>query len=107
MGDGMAWAQAAGGGASGGGNMLISLIPFLLVFVLFYFMLIRPQQLRQKKAKGMLEALKKGDKVVTSSGVWGTVTNLGKQTVTLQIGDNTKVKIQRDCISRIRADEEE
>lgn len=107
MGDGMAWAQAAGGGASGGGNMLTSLIPFLLVFVLFYFMLIRPQQLRQKKAKEMLEALKKGDKVVTSSGIWGTVTNLGKQTVTLQIGDNTKVKIQRDSISRIRGDEED
>jgi preprotein translocase subunit YajC len=109
MGDGVAWAQAAAGGTSGGGggNMLISLVPFLLVFVLFYFMLIRPQQLRQKKAKEMLEALKKGDKVVTSSGIWGTVTNLGKQTVTLQISDNTKVKIQRDYISRIRSDEEE
>ncbi|MGH7260669.1 MAG: preprotein translocase subunit YajC [Nitrospiraceae bacterium] len=55
----------------------------------------------------MMEALKKGDKVVTSSGIWGTVTNLGKETVTLQIADNAKIKIQRDSIARVRSDEEE
>lgn len=91
----------------GGGNMLVSLIPFLLIFVLFYFMLILPQQKRQKKSKEMLEALKKGDKVVTSSGIWATVTNLGKDTVTLQIADNTKIKIQKEYVARIRGDEED
>jgi preprotein translocase subunit YajC len=55
----------------------------------------------------MLEALKKGDKVVTSGGIGGTVTNLGQETVTLQISDNTKIKVQRESISRLRADEEE
>jgi preprotein translocase subunit YajC len=55
----------------------------------------------------MLEALKKGDKVVTSSGIWGTITNLGKETVTVQIADNTKIKVQRDHIARVRVDEEE
>ena len=54
-----------------------------------------------------MEALKKGDKVVTSSGIWGTVTNLGKETVTLQISDNTKIKMQREFIARLRSDEEE
>ena len=75
--------------------------------MIFYFLLILPQQKRQKKLKTMLEALKKGDKVVTSGGVWGTVTNLGKETVTLQVADNTKIKVQRDSVARLRADEEE
>jgi preprotein translocase subunit YajC len=101
----IAWAQATSSG--GGGSTLLSLVPFVLIFVIFYFLLILPQQKRQKKLKAMLDALKKGDKVVTSSGIWGTVTNLGKETVTLQIGDTTKVKIQRDHISRIRTDDED
>lgn len=86
---------------------MLSLVPFVLIFIVFYFLLILPQQKRQKKLKAMLEALKKGDKVVTSGGIWGTVTNLGKETVTLQISDNTKIKVQRESISRLRADEEE
>ena len=78
-----------------------------MIFVIFYFLLILPQQRKQKQLKLMLDALKKGDKVVTASGIWGTVTNLGKETVTLQIADNTKIKIQREHIARIRADEED
>ena len=100
----IAWAQ--GGGAPEGPASLISLVPFLLIFVIFYFLLIRPQQQRQKQQKAMLEALKKGDKVVTSSGIWGTITNLGKETATLQIADNTKVIIQRENIARLRNTEE-
>ena len=102
---GAAWAQAADG--AGGGSLLVSLIPFLLIFVVFYFLLILPQQRRQKQLQSMLSALKKGDKVVTSSGIWGTITNLGKETVTLSIADNTKIKIQRDQIARIRQEDEE
>ena len=102
----IAWAQGTSGG-SGGGNTLLSLVPFVLIFIIFYFLLILPQQKRQKKLRTMLDALKKGDKVITSSGLWGTVTNLGKDSVTLQISDNTKVKIQRDHIARLRTDEED
>ena len=102
----IAWAQGTSGG-SGGGNTLLSLVPFVLIFIIFYFLLILPQQKRQKKLRTMLEALKKGDKVITSSGLWGTVTNLGKDSVTLQISDNAKVKIQRDHIARLRTDEED
>lgn len=100
------WAQGTNGGGSGAGTIL-SLVPFVLIFVIFYFMLILPQQKKQKHQRAMLDALKKGDKVVTASGIWGTVTNLGKETVTLQIADNTKVRIQREHIARLRADEEE
>lgn len=101
----VAWAQGAATGSSG--STILSFIPFILIFVIFYFLLILPQQKRQKKLKTMLEALKKGDKVVTSSGIWGTITNMGKETVTVQIADNTKIKVQRDHISRVRGEEEE
>jgi len=101
----VAWAQGAATGSSG--STILSFIPFILIFVIFYFLLILPQQKRQKKLKAMLEALKKGDKVVTSSGIWGTITNMGKETVTVQIADNTKIKVQGDHISRVRGEEEE
>lgn len=102
----VAWAQGISGGGSGSGTIL-SLVPFVLIFVIFYFLLILPQQKKQKQQKAMMEALKKGDKVITASGIWGTVTNLGKDTVTLQIADNTKIKMQREYILRLRSDEED
>ena len=104
--DAVAWAQEASGGSGAAGTWL-SLVPFVLIFVIFYFLMILPQQKRQKKLKAILQTLKKGDKVITSSGLWGTITNLGKETVTLQVADNTKVKIQREHIARLRADDEE
>ena len=102
----VAWAQGFGGGGSSSSTFL-SLIPFVLIFVIFYFLVILPQQKRTKQQKALLEALKKGDKVVTASGIWGTVTNLGKETVTLQIADSTKIRMQRDQISRLRGGDEE
>ncbi len=101
-----AWAQSGNGGTSGS-SLLLSLVPFLLIFAVFYFLLILPQQKRQKQLKEMLDQLKKGDKVVTGSGIWGTVTNIGKHTVTLQIADNTKIKMQREHIARVRTEEDE
>ena len=100
----IAWAQAASGGEGSAG--LLSLIPFLLIFVVFYFLLILPQQRRQKKQREMLAAIKKGEKIVTTGGIWGTITNLDKETVTVQISDNTKVRMQRDHVARIRTTEE-
>ena len=96
----VAWAQATGGSEAAPG--WLSLIPFLLIFVVFYFLLIVPQQRRQKKQREMLDALKKGDKIITSSGIWGSITNLDKDTATVQIADNTKIRIQRDHIASIR-----
>ena len=106
----IAWAQGTGGGGSaagGGAGGVLSLVPFLLIFIIFYFLLIRPQQQKQKQQRALLDALKKGDKVITTSGIWGTITNLGKETVTLQIADNTKIKMQRDNISRLRGEDDE
>jgi preprotein translocase subunit YajC len=104
--DSVAWAQSTGGSGSGSGTLL-SLVPFVLIFVIFYFMLILPQQKKQKQQKSLMDGLKKGDKVITASGIWGTVTNLGKDTVTLQIADNTKIKMQREHIARLRSEEDD
>ncbi len=97
----VAWAQTTGGGTDTAPGLL-SLLPFLLIFVVFYFLLIVPQQRRQKKQREMLDALKKGDKIITSSGIWGSITNLDKDTATIQIADNTKIRMQRDHIASIR-----
>ncbi len=99
--DSIAWAQAGAAGPDSSAGLL-SLIPFLLIFVVFYFLLILPQQRRQKKQRELLEALKKGDKVITTSGIWGTITNIDKETATVQIADNTKIRMQRDHISSLR-----
>ena len=99
--DSLAWAQAEAAGPDSSAGLL-SLIPFLLIFVVFYFLLILPQQRRQKKQRELLEALKKGDKVITTSGIWGTITNIDKDTATVQIADNTKIRMQRDHISSLR-----
>ena len=99
-------AQMFGGGGSGFSTFL-SLIPFALIFVIFYFLVILPQQKRTKQQKALLAALKKGDKVVTASGIWGTVTNLGKLTVMLQIADNTKIRLEREQIARLRGGDDE
>ncbi len=101
----LAWAQGGSGGS--GTGTLLSLIPFVLIFVIFYFLLILPQQKKQKELRKMLEALKKGDKVITSSGILGTITNMGKNTITLQVADNTKLKVQRENIARLRSDDED
>ena len=106
----IAWAEGTGNGSAGAGggpSGLFSLVPFVLIFILFYFLLIRPQQQKQKQQQALLDALKKGDKVISTSGIWGTITNIGKDTVTLQIADNTKIKMQRENIARVRAEDEE
>ena len=99
-------ARLFGGGGSSS-NTFLSLIPFALIFVIFYFLVILPQQKRSKQQKALLEALKKGDKVVTASGIWGTVTNLGKETVTLQIADSTKIRMEREQVALLRSGDDE
>ena len=79
----------------GSAAFMTSFAPFILIFVLFYFLLIRPQQKRQKQHKAMLAALKKGDKVVTNGGLLGTVSVAAKDVVTVQIADNVRVRVLR------------
>lgn len=82
----------------GGG---LTLIMFSLIIVIFYFMILRPQQKRQKERQKMLDAVKKGDKIVTIGGIQGTVVGLDDKTVLVQIADNVKVKIEKTAVSSI------
>ncbi|NCO67653.1 MAG: preprotein translocase subunit YajC [Nitrospirae bacterium CG_4_10_14_0_8_um_filter_41_23] len=91
-----------GGAGQGAGGMFTSFIPFILIFVIFYFLLIRPQQKRSKEHKKMIEGLKKGDKVITSGGVYGIIEAVGTNTVTLKIAENVKVKFGKAYIAALR-----
>ena len=81
----------------------------VLIFVVFYFMLIRPQQKKQKETQKMLESLRSGDKIVTTGGVLGTVTNVKEKTVVVRIADNVKVEMLRSAIQTVtqRSSEDE
>lgn len=88
------------------GEQLAQMLPmFVLIIVIFYFVIYRPQKQQREKHQALISQLKKGDKVVTSGGIWGTVTNVGKETVTLQVAENAKIKVARDHILRVRGDE--
>jgi len=88
-------AHAADGAADGG---FASLIPLVLIMVIFYFLLIRPQQKKLKEHKAMVEATKKGDSVVTGGGIFGKITDVKDDVLTVEIADGVKVKVKRDTI---------
>lgn len=85
--------------AAGGGGILGLVLPFVLMFVIFYFLLIRPQQKKQKTRNAMLSALKKGDKVVTIGGLHGTIVEITDDVVVLKVNDVTKLTFDRSSIS--------
>jgi preprotein translocase subunit YajC len=89
-----AYAQAAPGGDSG----LIGFLPIILMFVLLYFLMIRPQMKRAKEQKAMIEALQKGDEVVTAGGIVGRITKLTDQYVTVEVAPNMEVVVQRSAV---------
>jgi preprotein translocase subunit YajC len=80
---------------------LAQLLPFILVLVIFWFLLIRPQQKRQKERNAMLQSLKKGDKVITIGGLHGTITDLTEERVTLKVSDNTRLVFERTAVNAV------
>lgn len=92
-------AQSPGGG--GAGSVATQLLFFAAIFAIFYFLLIRPQQKQKKERAALLTAVKKGDRVVTSSGLHGTVSGLDEHTVTLRVADQVKLQFDRAAIGRI------
>jgi preprotein translocase subunit YajC len=103
---GLAFAMGApaGGAAAGGGGMLAQfqgMIPLVFMFAIFYFLLIRPQQKKAKEHRALLDALKKGDQVVTAGGMHGKVSALDDQVVTLEVAPGVNVKINKGFIASI------
>ncbi len=89
--------QAPGGMES----ILSSIVPFLLIIVIFYFLILRPQQKRQKERLALLESLKKGDKIITAGGVYGTVEGIEDKTILVKVADNVKLKMERSSVTTI------
>ena len=79
-------------------NLLMQMFPLVLIFVLFYFVLIRPQQKRQKEHAKLVSAIKSGDQVVTNAGIHGIVANVKEKTVLLKVADNVKIEFDRAAI---------
>ncbi|MEW6511474.1 MAG: preprotein translocase subunit YajC [Bacteroidota bacterium] len=92
--------QPSQGGDAGQG-LMSTLLMFALIIGIFYFMILRPQQKRQKERQKLLNALKKGDKVITAAGMYGTIAGLDEKTVLVQVADNVKMKFERSAITSI------
>lgn len=92
-------AMAPQEGQTQGGGLISTLIMFGAIFLIFYFMIIRPQQKRAKEREKMLESLEKGDKVITTGGIYGTISGIEDKTVLLQIADNVKIKLDKSAIN--------
>jgi len=97
----------AAGSASTSSSLVGSLLPFLLIIVIFYFFLIRPQNKKQKETQKMLDALKKGDKVITIGGIHGTVSSVKENTVIVKVDDDCKLEFNRTAISSVELTEAE
>ena len=92
---------------AGSGSMLMSVLPFGLIILIFYFFIIRPQNKKQKETEKMLNALKKGDKVITVGGIHGVVSSTKEKTVIVKVDDNTKIEFSRNAIASVIVDKVE
>lgn len=97
----VAYAMGAPGGGGGGMGSLTSFLPLILMFVVFYFLLIWPQQKKAKAHRQVLANLQKGDNVVTSSGIYGQITGLTDTTVTLEIAEKVRIKVSRSAVAGV------
>ena len=97
--DNIAYAEPTAGGAPGG-NPIMSFLPIILIFVVFYFLLIRPQQKRQKQHMAMIDSLKAGDTILTNGGIYGLITNvIDDKTFLVEISSGVKIKIAKGGVS--------
>ena len=94
-----AYAQAAG--STSQGDTLLTFLPMVAIFIVFYFLLIRPQQKKAKESRAMLDALEKGNEVVTAGGIVGKITKLNDQYASVEIAPNVELTVQRGAISQL------
>jgi len=95
----IAYAMGTGGEAGGQAGGMGAFVPLILMFVIFYFLLIRPQQKKQKLQREMIGSLKKGDRVITTGGLYGKITGITDTVATLEISDKVRVKVVRANIA--------
>jgi preprotein translocase subunit YajC len=98
----IAYALGAGGaGGGGGGSPFTSFLPLIIMFAIFYFLLIRPQQKKNKAMREMIAALKKGDRIVTGGGIHGRITGVSENVITVEIADKVRVKVNRANVAAL------
>ena len=83
-------------------NPIVNLLPLILIFVIFYYLLIRPQKLSQKEHQKMIQNLNKNDEVVTTGGIHGKIINVKEKTLILRIDENVKVEIDKNCVAYLK-----
>ena len=91
-----------GGGQGGGTSSLIGLLPFVAIFAIFYFLIIRPQNKKQKETQRMLSDLKKGDRVVTIGGIHGVIQSIRETSVILKVDEDCKIELSRSAIASVK-----
>ena len=97
-----AYAQTAPAAAQGGlESSLMSLLPLILMFVVLYFIMIRPQMKRQKEHKAMVDALAKGDEVVTAGGLYGKISRVGESNLHIEVAEGVEVMVQRRAVTQV------
>jgi len=96
-----AYAQAAPAAAASGSSQLMSMLPLVLMFVVLYFIMIRPQMKRQKEHKAMIEAITKGDEVVAAGGLLGKVAKLGDNYLSLEVANGVEIQVQRSAVVQV------
>jgi preprotein translocase subunit YajC len=89
------------GGDQGGSSLMSTLLMFVLIIAIFYFLMLRPQQKRQKERQKLLDSVKKGDRVITSGGMYGTIAGIDDKTLLIEVADKVKVKFERSAVATI------
>jgi len=88
-------------GAAPAGNAFVQLIPLILIVVIFWFLLIRPQMKRNKQHREMVTSLSNGDEVITSGGILGKITNVGESFISVKLADGLEIKVQKHAVSQV------
>ena len=94
-------AQAPSPAAPGAGSGLLSLLPFVFIFVIMYYVMLRPQMRRQKEQARLVASLKTGDRVVTASGIHGLISNVKDKTVIVKVADNVKLEMEKTAVTNV------
>jgi preprotein translocase subunit YajC len=94
-------AQAPAPASPGSGSGLLSILPFVFIFVIMYYVMLRPQMRRQKEQARLVSALKTGDRVVTSSGIHGLISNVKDTTVIVKVADNVKLEMEKTAVTNV------
>jgi preprotein translocase subunit YajC len=94
-------AQAPAPAAPGASGGLLSILPFVFIFVIMYYVMLRPQMKRQKEAARLVSALKTGDRVITSSGIHGLISNVKDTTVIVKVADNVKLEMEKTAVTNV------